>query len=319
MKKIFITGGTGFVGSHLLDLYLKDDNVELFSIKRRRSNVDNVEHIKNRVTWFDVDITDAHCIESVIREINPDVIHHLAAQSFVKASFTNPAATIEVNLLASLHILEAVKKFAKDCIVHVASSSEVYGIPEEVPITEKMVPCPISPYAISKLAMDHASMQYHRSYGIKTVITRTFNHGGPRRGKEFVCSSFAKQIADIEKGLKEPIIEVGNLESFRDFTDVRDIIVAYRLAIEKCNYGEPYNIASNKTISIKEILDKLLSFSSFDNVDIRQDKDRLRPSDLNILQGDATKFITATEWQPKYSLDEMLLDLLNYWREKNAK
>lgn len=313
--KVLVTGGTGFVGSHLLDLYLEKENVELYSIKRRRANIDNVKHIMDKVNWYDCDITDAYSVEHTIQKIKPDVIFHLAAQSFVPASWMYPIRTVEVNVLGSLNILEAVRKFIPECIVQVASSSEVYGIPKVLPISEiNTIPEPVSPYGVSKLAMDRFAVQYHRSYGIKTVITRAFNHSGPRRGEEFVCSSFAKQIAEIEKG-KRKIIKVGNLDAKRDFTDVRDIVNAYSLAINKCDYGIPYNIASGRIISIKEILNILLNYSQI-KIEVVEDPERLRPSDLHTLQGNATRFIEKTNWKSQYKLEQTLLDLLEYWRRR---
>ena len=162
--------------------------------------------------------------------------------------------------------------------------------------------------------MDRFAVQYHRSYGIKTVITRAFNHVGERRGEEFVCSSFAKQIVEIEKG-KKAIIKVGNLDAKRDFTDVKDIVNAYSLAIDKCDYGIPYNIASGRIVSIKEVLDILLSYSQI-KIEVVEDPERLRPSDLHTLQGDAVRFIEKTDWKPQYKLEQTLLNLLEYWRNK---
>lgn len=313
--RILITGGTGFVGSHLLDFYLATQpDTELHSIKRRRANVDNVKHITNKVYWHDCDITDLHAVEYIIQKIKPDIIYHLAAQSFVPASWIYPVRTIEVNVIGSVNIFEAVRKFCPECIIQVASSSEIYGIPKILPITEEnTIPEPVSPYGVSKLAMDRFAVQYHKSYGLKTVITRAFNHGGIRRGSEFVCSSFAKQIAEIEKG-KRDIIHVGNLEASRDFLDIRDVITAYFLSISKCDYGTPYNIASGKIVTIQCLLDTMISFSKKD-IKIKQDPERMRPSDLHTLQGDATKFMEKTGWRPQYCIERTWLDILNYWRE----
>jgi GDP-4-dehydro-6-deoxy-D-mannose reductase len=318
MKRILITGATGFAGSHLVDLYLRNHrDYQIHCIKRRRANIDYIKHVllDARVQWHDVDITDAHAVEALISRNKFDVIHHLAAQSFVPASWTNPSATFETNVIGSLHIIEAVKNTSKDTIIQIASSSEIYGIPLVLPITEESLPEPCSPYAVSKLALDRLAAQYHKSYGIKTVITRGFNHTGPRRGAEFVCSTFAKQIAEIEKNsMLTPCISVGNLSAVRDFTDVRDMVKAYELSVERCKYGTPYNICSGRKVSIQWILDELLKLSSV-NVDIMIDHTRMRPSDLHTLQGDASKFITDTGWTREYKLEETLKDLLTYWRE----
>ena len=235
--------------------------------------------------------------------------------SFVPSSWVYPQRTIEVNVIGSVNIFEAVRKFVPNCIVQIASSSEVYGIPTETPITEKMIPNPCSPYGVSKLAMDRFASQYHQSFDLKTVITRGFNHTGKRRGSSFVCSTFAKQIAQIELKQKQAIMEVGNLEAKRDFTDVRDMITAYILAIEKCEYGTPYNIASGKSRRISEILRILLNFSKV-QIEIRQDPTRMRPSDLHTLEGDATKFRKQTGWEINFSIESTLFELLEYWRKK---
>lgn len=318
-KRIFITGGTGFAGSHLIDLYLKQyPDYKLFSIKRRRSDVDNIKHLKDgQVKWFDCDITDAYSVEKTIREIQPDVIHHLAAQSFVPASWDYPVRTIEVNIVGSLNILEAVKNFAPECIIQVASSSEIYGIPRYIPINEDTPTDPISPYAVSKLAMDRLAFQYHKSFDLKTVITRSFNYTGERRGSEFVCSSFAKQIAEIELKIKKPVIMTGNLSAKRDFTDVKDMVKAFLISTERCNYGTPYVVASKKMVTIQWVLDTLLGFTQ-KKITVQQDDSRMRPSDLHVLKGNPEKFMLRTEWKPEYKLEQTLSDLLEYWRKKLA-
>ena len=187
--------------------------------------------------------------------------------------------------------------------------------PDEVPIKETNPLRPLSPYAVSKVAQDLMGYQYFQSYGIKAIRTRAFNHTGPRRGHVFVTSNFAKQIAEIEAGKKEPIISVGNLDAKRDFTDVRDTVRAYWLAAEKGEPGEVYNIASNRTITIQALLDNLLALSD-KKIDVRQDPDRMRPSDVEILWGDASKLEKATGWKPEIPFEKTLEDTLNWWRER---
>lgn len=313
--RILITGGTGFVGSWLLEAYLNETHHEIFSTRSFRSNMENVVHIEDRIKWLEADITDAHSVETIIKDIKPDIIHHLAGQSYVPASWKYPTNTFEVNVLGSINLFEAVRKFRPECVIQIASSSEIYGIPDEVPITEKMLPKPCSPYGVSKLAMDRLGVQYHHSYGLKIVVTRAFNHTGPRRNEVFVASSFAKQIVEIEKGLKDPVIKVGNLDAIRDFTDVRDMCQAYMISVSLCEYGEPYNICSGKGIKIKELLDFYIKNSKI-KIEIEKDSDRLRPSDLHTLIGDSSKFRASTKWEPKIDFIQTQLDLLDYWKKK---
>ncbi len=183
----------------------------------------------------------------------------------------------------------------------------------EAPITETNPLRPLSTYAVSKVAQDFMAYQYFKSYGIFTVRTRGFNHTGPRRGDVFVTTNFARQVADIEAGLKAPVIHVGNLEARRDFTDVRDMVHGYWLSLEKCEPGEVYNIASGKAYAIQEVLEILLSYSTA-KVDVQVDPERLRPSDVPLLLGDAGKFRLATGWEPTIPFEKTMEDLLNYWR-----
>jgi GDP-4-dehydro-6-deoxy-D-mannose reductase len=202
-----------------------------------------------------------------------------------------------------------------DTRIQIAGSSEEYGMvyENEIPIKETNPLRPLSPYAVSKVAHDLLGYQYYKSYKLYIVRTRGFNHSGPRRGEVFVESNFPKQIAEIEKGLKEPVIHVGNLEAKRDFTDVRDMVRGYWLSLEKCDPGEVYNICSGRAFKIKEVLDILLSLSKV-KVEVKQDPTRMRPSDVPILLGDHTKFSEKTGWQPTIPFEKTLEDILNYWR-----
>ena len=322
--KILITGITGFAGSHLADFLLdQHPEVKIFGLKRWRSKTENIEHIKDRVTFYDCDIKDAHNVYEVIDTIRPDKIFHLAAQSYVPASWEAPVETLTLNIAGQCNILEAVKKIKSkeknyDPAILIAGSSEEYGLvyPGEVPIKETNPLRPLSPYAISKVCQDFLGFQYWHSYKIRSIRSRAFNHSGPRRGEVFVDSNFALQIAKIEKDKQEPVIKVGNLEAKRDFTDVRDIVRAYWLATEKCQPGGTYNICSGKAYSIQEVLDKLLSLSSKKDIRVEPDPARMRPSDVPLLSGDNSKFRQATGWQPKIDyLQQTLEDMLNYWRE----
>jgi len=315
-KRAFITGITGFAGSHLAELLLKE-GVEVHGLCRWRSRTENIEHIKNKLHLIEGDLLDLNSLQRAMMDVRPDYVFHLAAQSFVPASWTSPAATFEINVVGSCNLFEAIRAAKIDPIIQIACSSEEYGLVKkgEVPIKETNPLRPLSPYGVSKLAMDFMGYQYFQSYGMRIIRTRAFNHTGPRRGEVFVCSSFAKQIAEIEAGIKKPILLVGNLEAIRDFTDVRDMVKAYWLAVLKGKPGEVYNIASGRGVKISWVLDKLLSFSKV-KITVKKDPARMRPSDVPILVGEAKKFRKQTGWEPKIKLEQTLKDILNYWRKR---
>ncbi len=317
MKKVLITGVTGFVGSHLADFLLKKSEIKIYGIERWRSKTENIDHIKDLIEISECDIRDATSVKKVITKVKPDYIFHLAAQSFVHSSWHAPAETLTTNILGELNIFEAVRELKLNCKIQIACSSEEYGMvyKNELPIRETNSLRPLSPYAVSKVAQDFLGYQYFNSYGIYVVRTRAFNHTGPRRGEVFATSNFAKQIALIEKGKQEPIIRVGNLKAVRDFTDVRDVVEAYWLSLQKCDAGEVYNICSGKGYAIKEVLQILLAASKA-KVQIKEDPGRLRPSDVMVLIGDSTKFRKKTGWKPKIAFEDTLKDLLDYWRNK---
>ena len=314
MSRALITGISGFVGSHLADFLLSKD-IDVFGTIRWRSQLQNIRHIMDKITLVEADIRDSFSLMKLLKQVNPEYIFHLAAQSFVPTSWTAPAETLETNIIGTVNLLEAVRESECDAKIHIAGSSEEYGyvLPNEVPTDETAPLRPMSPYGVSKVAADLLGFQYHRSYGLKIVRTRAFNHTGPRRGEPFVCSNFAKQIVEIEKKLQPPIINVGNLTAKRDFTDVRDIVRAYWLALQKCEYGEIYNICSGETRTIQSILDLLLEKTNI-TIKVEQDPKRLRPSDVLVLQGDYSKFRRQTGWKPEIPFNQTIEDLLNYWR-----
>ena len=315
--RVLITGVCGFVGSHMVEYLSKRNDCKIFGLKRWQEREDNIKEIKNKFIEIEGDIIDTISMQRIIKETKPDKIFHLAAQSFVPTSWKSPEETLLTNAIGTMKIFEAVRQSKIDPVIQIACSSEEYGLvyPNEVPINETNPLRPLSPYAVSKIACDFLGYQYYQSYGLKIIRTRAFNHEGPRRGEVFVTSNFAKQIAEIEKGIKEPIIYVGNLNAKRDWTDVRDVVDAYWLSTEKCEPGEVYNIATGKSRTIKEMLDKLLSFSKI-KIEIKEDSSRIRPSDVEILEGDSTKFRKITGWKPKISFEKMLKDSLDYWRER---
>ena len=342
--RVLITGITGMAGSFLAE-YLADHHpgVEVFGTFRWRSKLDNLQDLRNsgklnvldegqritdqaslrrfvrpgQVTVIDCELQDGSAVRGVIRAVQPHKIFHLAAQSFVPTSWTAPAATLTNNIVSQVNLFEAVREAQLDPVIHIAGSSEEYGLvyPDEAPIAESNPLRPLSPYAVSKVAQEMLAIQFFRSYGLKCVVTRGFNHTGPRRGQVFATSSFAKQIAEIEAGLRKPIIEVGDLESRRDWTDTRDMVRAYWLATERGEPGEVYNVGRGTCIAVGDMLDVLLSQSSVE-IAKEQDPSRMRPSDVRLLWANVDKFKKATAWEPVIPFDRTMADLLNYWRER---
>ena len=315
---VLITGITGFAGSHLAEYILAEHpGVKVCGIVRWRSRMDNVKGILGKIELHEADLNDIVSLKKALAAIRPDKVFHLAAQSFVPTSWKMPAETFAINALGQINLFEALIDLKLNPKFQIAGSSEEYGMvyAHEVPMKETNYLRPLSPYAVSKVAQDLLGYQYHQSYGLRTVRTRGFNHTGPRRGDVFVTSNFAKQVAEIEKGGKPPVIQVGNLEAKRDFTDVRDMVRAYWLATEKCEEGDVYNIGSGNTYVMQDMLDMLLGMSTV-KVKVEVDPARLRPSDVPILLADASKFRAATGWAPRIPFETTLRDLLNYWRER---
>jgi len=278
------------------------------------SKLDNIQHVKNNINLRLIDLNDTQSIVSILRDVQPDKIFHLAAQSTVMKSFEDPTNTFQTNVMGTLNLLEAIRKTNTDPVVQVCSSSEVYGQVNEndIPIKENTPFYPVNPYGVSKIAVDRLAFQYFQSYGLKTIITRAFPHTGPRRPSIFVESSFAKQIIEIENG-KNNVISVGNLDSVRTFLDVRDMVEAYWKSTEECSFGEAYNIGSETPLTINELLAKLISLSKID-ASIKKDTVLFRPNDTSNHIPDTSKFRKQTNWKPKIPLDQTLNDLLNYWR-----
>lgn len=318
-KKILITGITGFVGSYLADyiLSLKEKGLVVHGIRRWRSPTENIKPIIDKVQLHYCELLDFKSTFDLIKKIRPDVIFHLAAQSYVMTSFNAPVNTIEINACGTVNLLESIRYAKIDPVVHICSSSEVYGQVKknETPIKESQAFRPASPYAVSKVAEDMIAYQYFISYGIKTIRTRMFTHTGPRRGEVFVCSSFANQIARIEKGLQEAILYVGNLKSVRAFADVRDTVRAYWILVNKCSPGEVYNIGGTRSMTVKKMLSILLGMTDR-RIKIKVDSSRLRPSDVTLQIPDISKFQKLTKWKPEIPFEITLKDLLNYWRDK---
>ena len=314
-KKILITGASGFVGSHLVDHLAQDTNNLLFGTHFSKSGSKNLDENKQKIQLLEVDLRNEDEVYDLVDKVKPDVIYHLAAFTSAADSFKSPRETVLNNIACQINIFEAMRKSnllnSKTLVV---ASAEVYGTvkKEDLPMDEETSLNPTNPYAVSKLAQDFLGRQYFLSYGLRTVRVRPFNHVGPRQAPLFVVSSFAQKIVEIEKGKREPILPVGNLEAKRDFTDVRDVVKAYSLLMEKSEFGEVYNIGSGVSYKISEILDLLLSFSSA-KITVKVDRSLFRPIDDPELVCDPAK-INKLGWKAETPLKKTLKDTLDYWR-----
>ena len=326
--RVLITGVSGMVGSHLVDYLLEETDWELWGMVRWRSSQVNIEHLfsesnkQGRLNFIDGDLTDQSSLLRVLQKCNPDYIFHLAAQSYPTTSFTSPQQTFYTNINGTLKILDSIRLLQLDPIIHICSSSEVYGrvSKEDLPITENSPFKPASPYSISKVGADLLSKFYFEAYGMKTLTTRMFSHTGPRRGEVFAESSFAKQIAMAEIGAQPPKVRVGNLNSLRTWADVRDAVRAYYMLVTiNPVFGETYNIGGQNVATVGEMLNKLISFSTLSNIEIEEVADRIRPLDADLQIPDTKKFSEHTGWAPRISFDKTLQDLLDYWRVRVKK
>jgi GDPmannose 4,6-dehydratase len=325
-KNVLITGITGMVGSHLADYLLKKTNWNIYGLCRWRSPLDNVEHLlplandKNtKIKFINADLNDYSSLIKAVEVSKPNYIFHLAAQSYPLTSFVEANITLDTNIIGTYNLLNAVKQLKINPLIHVCSSSEVFGRvkKENLPIDENCSYHPASPYAISKVGTDLIGRYFYEAFKLKVLVTRMFTHTGPRRGDVFAESSFAKQIAMIESKKIQPIIKVGNLNSLRTFADVRDAVHAYYLLLTKNpKPGEVYNIGGTYSCTIREMLNFLVSLSEVKKIKIIEDPTRLRPIDADLQIPNTKKFMNATGWRPKISFQKTMTDLLNYWRKR---
>lgn len=318
---ILVTGATGFVGSHLVDSLLeRKPNSKIWATRRYHlSNQRHSKHFESKINWVDCNLTDPVATSLMIEQVQPDIIYHCAAESFVSPSWAHPIQYMSVNYNGTVNLLESVRKVKKECLIHIPGSGEEYGeVPEvKLPINNDTILNPVNPYAVTKIAQDLIAQVYFYSYGVKVIRTRAFNHEGPRRENVFGISSYAYQIAKIEAGIQEPVIETGDIDDKRNFTDVRDMVIAYQLAVERCNPGELYLVGTNLDSHIytfRQVLEKLIALSVRDNIKYRQVEKFTRPTKVPFLIADTSKFENQTGWRPSYSIDRMLIDILDYWR-----
>ncbi len=322
-QKVLITGIVGFVGSHLADYLLEKEDIQIYGTKRW--NIDRMRNIRHlldnpRVTLLDCDITDPIGVRSVIQEVKPDKIFHLASESFVSPSWHHPSHYMDVNFKGTVNFLDAIKEAGINPRFLIPGTPEEYGdVPEEeLPIREDTILRPVNPYAVSKMAQDYIGYVYFRSYGLNVIRTRAFNHEGPRRDYVFGIPWYAYQIARIEAGKQEPILTHGHIEDRRNFTHVRDLVEAYWLAMEKCEPGEMYLMGNENPEHVhtfREILEMLIKMSNVSGIQTKEDPKLVRSTSLPRLIGDTSKFRTLTGWEPKIPLQKILEDTLEYWRD----
>lgn len=315
--RVLITGITGFVGSYMAEHALAH-GAEVYGSSRWRSKTENIDHLRGKITLIESDLRDLSSVRGLLEASSPDYVVHLAAQSFVGASWQAPAETLSTNTISQVNLLEAIRGLKLAPRFLAIGSSEEYGLayPDELPIRETNPLRPLSPYAVSKVTQDMMGYQYFKSYGLPIIRTRAFNHEGPRRGDVFVTSSFAKQIAEIESGARDPVIEVGDLTPRRDYSDVRDIVRGYWELLERGEPGEVYNLCSGRSVAIQQVLDFLLGQTKVKGITVKVDPARLRPSDVMVLEGDPGKIEKAVGWKVEIPFERTLKDLLAYWRQR---
>jgi len=314
--RALVTGIAGFVGSHLAD-HLVASGLEVHGTAHPEHGKRNLTALEGRVTLHLVDLRSYPAVREVLEATQPEWLVHLAARASVERAWLDPEATLVDNTLMQLNVLRAVHELELATRILVVGSADEYGLvsPDELPIDEDTPLRPLNPYAVSKVAQDYLGYQYHLGRGLDVVRVRPFNQIGPRQSTGFVVPDFASQVARIEAGLSEPLLRVGNLSARRDLTDVRDMVRAYRLALERCEAGCVYNIGAERSYGISEVLETLLELA---NVSVRVERDpaRMRPSDVPNMVCDCRRFRGATGWEPQYTLEQSLRDVLEEWRER---
>lgn len=305
-----IIGGAGFVGKYLLRHLNQEYPWNLYVTKLPNENINEKE-----VQVYNLDITDKSAIVDVLKKVQPDYIFHLAAQSSVAFSWKNPNFTVDINIKGCLNLLDAVRDCKITPKILLIGSGEEYGRihSDELPLNEFVLPRPGNIYAATKVCQNIIGNIYADAYNMDIILVRAFNHIGPGQAPAFVASDFCRQVALIEKGLHEPIMKVGNLGARRDFTDVRDVVRAYGMLIQKGKKGETYNIGSGKAVAIQSILDCILSLST-KKIDVEIDPSKLRPIDIPVIEADTNKITDCTGWKPQIKLEQTLKETLDYWR-----
>jgi GDP-4-dehydro-6-deoxy-D-mannose reductase len=318
--RVFVTGATGPVGAALCDYLVAEHDVEVHIFKRWRSDTRSIDHLLDRVVVHEGDIEDSFSVDRAVEMAAPDRVYHLAAQSYPSESWDAPLCTLRVNVEGTVNVLEAVRRRRPQARVHIAGTSAQYGWvdPEETPIAETHAMRPASPYGVSKVAAELMGLQYHDSYGLDVVVTRSFNHVGPYQGDRCSIQTFCRQMAAVEAGVKPPVIEVGNLASQRDFSHTSDVANALWLLLEHGAPGEVYNLCSGRPTRIGDIVDMVRERGRVP-AEVVVDASRLRPSDEPVLFGDNSKLRAATGWDPSIGMDRIVEEILDYWRARTLE
>ena len=306
-----IIGGAGFVGAYLTRHLHDDLKWEVVVTKMPQ------EQIEANAKVVDLNILESDKVVSLLQEEKPDYIFHLAAQSSVAVSWKNPGLTVDVNIKGAVNVLEAVRGMEKPARVLLIGSGEEYGhiLPEESPIKETNHVRPGNIYAATKACQNMLGAIYAEAYQMDVMMVRAFNHIGPNQAPIFVVADFCKQVAEMEAGMREPIMQVGNLSAKRDFTDVRDVVRAYGLLVQYGKAGETYNVGSGLAIAIEQILQMIVSKSALD-IQIEIDPEKLRPVDVPIIEADTQKLVQTTGWKREISLEQTIQETLDYWRKE---
>lgn len=316
MKKVLITGISGFVGKHLATLLVENPEKQIHGTFHSAGSDEKLAEFKDRIVLHQVDLSQKDEVDALLDTVMPDEVYHLAApQTSPSESFKNPTETLTANTLSQLCLLEALQRQTNHPRVVTVTSSEVYGkvAYSDLPVDESVEFRPISPYAVSKITQDYLSYYFYLVAKMNIIRARPFNHTGPGQEK-FVVPSFARQIAQIEKGVGEPVMKVGNLAAKKDFSDVRDIVKGYTLLMEKGTPGQAYNLGSGKSVKIQWILDKFLSLSEKE-IKVEVDQSLFRPVDIEDIYADNTKITNDTGWKPEIPLENTLKDVLDYFRK----
>jgi GDP-4-dehydro-6-deoxy-D-mannose reductase len=315
--RVLLTGITGPVGSALAEYLLTLPGVEVHGFKRWRSDTRPIEHLLEGIVLHEGDIEDPFAVDRAIARAAPDRVYHLAAQSYPSESWDAPVTTFRVNVEGTLNVLEAVRRHAKEARVHIAGTSAQYGWvePHETPIAETHPMRPASPYGVSKVAAELTGLQYHDSYGLDVLVTRSFNHVGPHQGDRCSIQTFCRQMAAAEAGLQEPVIMVGNLDTRRDFSHTADVARALWLLLEQGSPGEVYNLSYGAATRIGDIVSLVQEQGRVDTT-VEVDPSRLRPTDEPILVGDNTRLRAATGWEPRIGMDQIVQEIIDYWRKR---